>query len=112
MSDQVDGLAREGLGKAQDAAGAVLGDPILQAKGKLNEAAGTVQRRFGEAKDQVRGAVSQARDRLDHVSDLEDFVREQPLLGIALGVGLGFVLAAFLLGGRGKTIYVNTPPKH
>ena len=111
MSDQVEGLAREGLGRAQNATGAVLGDSVMQAKGKLNEAAGTAQRRFGEAKDQVRGAVDDARDAgFDRFSELDGYLREQPFVGLAIGAGLGFVLAAFLMGGR-KTIYVNTPPK-
>ena len=57
MDDQVVGIARQGLGRMQDAVGGLTGDAALQGKGKINEAAGAAQHAFGEAKSSLLEAV-------------------------------------------------------
>jgi len=118
--DRIEGAIKNGVGHLQDAAGGLVGDNGLQAKGKLKEAAGFLQDAFGQVKDhaaeilsdvteqasdalgqvkgQTKGAVAEARVRYD---DLAEFVIDNPLaaIGIAAGVGL---LIGLILRGRPK----------
>jgi uncharacterized protein YjbJ (UPF0337 family) len=107
MSDQIEGVARQGVGRIQDAVGGLTGDAKTQIKGKLNEAAGSVQSAYGQAKDQARGAVNHAKGRAeDTLDDIEQYLRDRPFTAIGIGVGLGLLLAHMLGGGR-KTIYLR-----
>ncbi len=62
--------------------GGLTGDSATQARGKVDEAAGSVQNLYGQAVDEVK-----------------DFASEQPLTALAAAVGVGVVLG-FLLGRR------------
>ncbi len=77
--NEVEGTIRKVGGKLQDAAGGLTGDETLQAKGKLNQAAGNAQQTFGAAAEEVRATV-----------------KESPLSALALvgaiAFGLGFLL--------------------
>ena len=94
--DRIEGGLKKGVGRVQDAFGGLTGDDRTQAKGKLNEAAGSVQ-----------DAVGQARERAQDLFDeVEGYAKAQPLaaLGGALAVG---VLLGFILHGGRKTVYVR-----
>ena len=105
--DRIEGAAKQGLGRVQDAAGGLFGSDKTQAKGKLNEAAGTVQNAYGQIKDQASDAVGQARDQAqDLYEQVEDFVKDQPFAAAAIGVGVGLLFGLMLRGGR-KTVYVR-----
>lgn len=113
MDDQVVGVAKQGLGRVQDAIGGLTGDPTLQGKGKINEAVGAAQHAFGDAKSSVLEAVDDivggVRGELHAQLDtLEGYVVTRPLqaLGVAAGVGL---LLGLLLRGRGRTVYTRAP---
>lgn len=113
MDDQVMGVARQGLGRVQDAVGGLTGDAALQGKGKINAAAGAAQQALGEAKssllDAVEGLVGGVRDELHAQLDtVEGYVAKRPLqaLGVAAGVGL---LLGLLLRGRSHTVYARAP---
>ena len=69
------GAARDFGGRVQDAVGGLTGDASAQVKGKWNQAAGKVQRTFGEASDELR-----------------DNVTSSPLLALAIVGGVGFAL--------------------
>jgi uncharacterized protein YjbJ (UPF0337 family) len=58
--NEIEGAVKEGVGHVQDAVGGATGDVDLQAKGKLNEAAGGAQKQVGRVVDRARGAVSEA----------------------------------------------------
>lgn len=113
MDDQVVGIAKQGLGRVQDAVGGLTGDAALQGKGKINEAAGAAQHAFGEAKsslleavdDIVGGVRGELYAQLDTV---ENYVAGKPLqaLGIAASVGL---LLGLLLRGASRTAYTRSP---
>jgi ElaB/YqjD/DUF883 family membrane-anchored ribosome-binding protein len=76
------------------------GDDETQAKGKLNEVAGSVQNTYGQIKDQAQDALGHATDKArDTYGSLESYVREQPLPALAIGVGVGFLLGVFLKSG-------------
>jgi ElaB/YqjD/DUF883 family membrane-anchored ribosome-binding protein len=83
MDEQIAGVTKQGLGRAQDAVGGLTGDGKTQAKGKLNEAAGA--------------------DRLDAV---EDYVTAKPLPAVAIAAAAGVVIG-LLLRGRSRTIYLR-----
>lgn len=107
-SDHVEGVIKNGLGHLQDGAGGLSGDHTLQAKGKLNEAAGFVQEKIGDLKHQASDIVGQAQDQSGkfltranaRYDDVEHLVSENPLIavGIAAVVGIGVGLAL-----RGRT---------
>jgi uncharacterized protein YjbJ (UPF0337 family) len=95
VDDRIEGAAKTGFGRVQDAFGGLTGDAGTQARGKLNQAAGAVQDATGKARESAE----------DLYGEVESYVREQPLaaLAVTLAVGLAF---GFLLRG-GKTVYVR-----
>jgi uncharacterized protein YjbJ (UPF0337 family) len=52
--DQVEGRAKEAMGKAQEVAGKAVGSLSEQAKGMANQVAGKTQAKFGDAKETVK----------------------------------------------------------
>jgi uncharacterized protein YjbJ (UPF0337 family) len=55
--DEIEGAARDALGKVKDATGGLTGDTGLQAEGKMDQASGKLQGKFGDVKDQFDNAV-------------------------------------------------------
>ena len=105
--DRIEGVARQGLGRVQDAAGDLLGSDRTQLKGKLNKVAGSAQDAYGQIKGQASEALGQARDQAQDVYDqVEAYVRDQRLTAVAIGAGLGLVLGLLMRGGR-KVVYVR-----
>lgn len=93
--DRAEGGLKGGVGRVQDAVGGLMGDAGMQARGKLNQAAGAVQ-----------GAVGQARGQAEDVyAQVESYTRERPLAALAAAVGAGVVIGLLLRGN--KTVYVN-----
>lgn len=111
MDDQVVGVAKQGVGRVQDAVGGLTGNVETQAKGKLNEALGTVQQAYGQAKGGVKdafeetleGVRGQIHDQLDAV---ETYVVSKPLPAVAIAGAIGIVLG-LLLRGHSKTVYLR-----
>lgn len=98
---QFEGLAREGLGRVEDSAGGFVGDAGLQAKGKLNEAAGAIQRTVGDVQAQAERLLGEAqvlgRDACDEV---DAFVRRRPWVSIAVAAGIGLLAGLALKPSR------------
>ncbi|KAA2214251.1 CsbD family protein [Teichococcus oryzae] len=69
--NRVTGAAREGLGRAQEAAGVLTGNDEYRARGAYNQGAGTAENMVGQ---------------------LCDNVREQPLTSLAIAAGIGYIL--------------------
>lgn len=80
--NEVTGTAKEYMGKAQGAAGDLLGDSSTSVKGRVNEAAGKVQAGYGQVADQAS----------DIASELGDRIKAQPLVAVAIATGLGYLL--------------------
>ncbi len=98
--DQIEGAARQGIGRMKETIGDALGNPGLQAKGVLDEALGTVQETYGRVSDGARGAIRQAAGRARSArGDLEDLVDQQPVLVAAIALGVGLAIGLLLLGG-------------
>ncbi len=54
-NDRFEGKAKQGVGSVKEMAGKVTGDTKLEAEGKTQKAAGTVQNTVGGVKDTLRG---------------------------------------------------------
>lgn len=80
--DKVEGTVREFTGKAQGAAGDLLGDAKTSTDGRVKEMAGQAQEYYGAAADQIRGLSEELTDR----------IHETPLLAVLGAVGLGYII--------------------
>jgi uncharacterized protein YjbJ (UPF0337 family) len=89
-SDRIEGAATNLGGKVKDAVGGMLGDSKTQAEGKADQLNGQVQNVYGSAKDTVRDATGTLG------SQVEDFVKQQPVLALLSAVGVGFVLSRLM----------------
>ena len=89
--DRVEGGLKKGAGKVQDAWGGLTGDTGTQAKGKANEAAGSVQNAVGQAASRAKDAYG----------DVQSYAKEQPAIALAVTLGVGFILG-FALRGDGR----------
>jgi len=98
---QLEGVAREGVGRVQDSAGGLIGDAAMQAKGKLNEAAGAAQRAWGDVQDQAGRLAGEARGvGLDAYDEVDAFVRRSPWVSIAVAAGIGLLAGLALKPSR------------
>jgi uncharacterized protein YjbJ (UPF0337 family) len=52
--DQGKGTVQKAKGKVREVAGAATGDRSLEAKGKLDQAAGSVRKGYGDVKEEFR----------------------------------------------------------
>ena len=87
--NRIEGAVKEGVGRVQDAFGGGFSDEGLQARGKLNEAAGSLQNIYGQA-------VDRAKDVLD---DAADMIERQPYAAAGAAALLG-LLAGLLIATR------------
>ena len=71
---QAEGTIRNVAGKAEEAAGRMMGDSTTEMRGKARQIAGQAQGAFGEA-----------------VETMRDIASDQPLIALALAAGIGFV---------------------
>jgi ElaB/YqjD/DUF883 family membrane-anchored ribosome-binding protein len=93
----IEGAIKEGVGRVQDAYGGATGDLGVQAKGKLNEAAGVAQRIYGDTVDQARELANTA----------SDFVAERPYAAMGVAALLGLVVGLLLGSAGGRTVYLR-----
>lgn len=76
-SNEFEGAARNVAGHVQDAVGALSGDAGQQVKGKVQQVAGNLQAKGGEALDSAR-----------------DMAASRPLGAMLAAAGVGFLLGA------------------
>ncbi|HEY4029368.1 MAG TPA: hypothetical protein VGM25_03415 [Caulobacteraceae bacterium] len=104
VEEQIEGLAREGLGHVEDGVGGFVGDTGLQARGKLDQATGAIQRTWGEVQDQAERLAGEARGMtLDAYDEVDAFVRREPWICIAVAAGVGLLAGLALRPPR--TVY-------
>jgi uncharacterized protein YjbJ (UPF0337 family) len=131
-SNEFEGAAKDLKGKIEDGAGGLTGDSKLQAEGKLDQAAGKIQNRFGETIDQVNEAANAAARRAAELAGevghkLNDAgeaiyetgqrageavgrtVQQQPLLSL-IGVAVVGYIAAFLIHSPSSPFAPPPPP--
>jgi uncharacterized protein YjbJ (UPF0337 family) len=71
MNDRFEGTVRTVAGRAQDAAGGMVGDVKTQARGAYNQASGAVQQ---------------------HTATFREVIRSQPLVAAFVAAGIGYFL--------------------
>jgi uncharacterized protein YjbJ (UPF0337 family) len=62
--DQVKGRAEAAKGKIKEAAGKVVGNEKLQGEGVADQAAGKVQKTYGDVKEDAKDAIKRGADKL------------------------------------------------
>jgi uncharacterized protein YjbJ (UPF0337 family) len=80
--DRIEGTVKEFAGRAQGAAGDLIGDTKTSAEGRLRQASGQAQEAYGAAADQIRGLSEELTDR----------IHETPLLAVLGAIGLGYLI--------------------
>src|ERR1700744_933941 len=89
--DRIAGTAKDWAGKVEGAAGDAMGDADTQAAGRIREAAGKVQKLYGQAKytarDYIGEAPSEAVGRL---------VSQNPIGSLLAAGAIGFGLALLI----------------
>ena len=122
----IEGEVKTGLGKVEGAAGDVLGDRDLKAKGgatqvegRGQDAVGWAQEAIGEAADHARVAAGrvadQAKNAYGRVTDqvqsardvIDPFVDERPYAALAIAAAGGLLLGLLLAGRGPKVVYVR-----
>ena len=62
MTDErIEGVAKKGVGRLQDAVGGLIGNDGIQIKGKLTEAAGSVQDAYGQVRERAEDLFGDVR---------------------------------------------------
>jgi uncharacterized protein YjbJ (UPF0337 family) len=85
--NRIHGPLRDATGKMQEELGRATGDLGTQAKGQLNQVAGTAQNIYGEAKDVARG-TARSHDRwLRHTIEVQPYTTALAILGIGWLLG-------------------------
>jgi uncharacterized protein YjbJ (UPF0337 family) len=69
--NRITGAARDAYGRVQETVGDAVGDARTQVRGRYNQARGQAE---------------------DAVGQVSDYAREQPLMAILIGVGVGYLL--------------------
>ena len=80
--DRFQGAARRMAGNVEEAAGRVAGDAKLQARGKFDRAAGSVQQSYGMAMQDLQDLADRVRLR----------TREQPLVALLAAAAIGYLI--------------------
>jgi uncharacterized protein YjbJ (UPF0337 family) len=58
--NEIEGAARDAIGKVKDGIGGLTGDPGLQVDGKVDQATGKLQAKLGDTMDQISDTASTA----------------------------------------------------
>ena len=84
LTQQLEGLLRD--------AGSDVVDDVM---GRLSRARSTVDEMIADAGEKGRDAARAARDFKDNlVDDVEETVREHPLMAIAIALGVGYIISS------------------
>jgi uncharacterized protein YjbJ (UPF0337 family) len=134
-ANQIQGAARDVEGKIKDGFGGLTGDTSTQIDGKIDQAAGKIQGRYGEAVDTAASAVGDLRRKLNDTvktvqSEAHDVgeaaykkgaqfggavnesVRENPWLSVLGMAAIGYV-ASFLIHSPSSPFAARAPePKY
>ena len=89
---RVTGAARNAGGRIEEGLGRVAGDPKSQVRGVLDQAQGTAENLYGQAKDAASSATESVRKT---ASSFEDIVRhtveDKPYTAVAIALALGWL---------------------
>jgi uncharacterized protein YjbJ (UPF0337 family) len=100
--------ARNVAGKAQEGVGRLAGDVKTEMEGRLNQAAGSAQELYGQARDAAREGVEAVQESADEVAKtlrkqsagleqkLRSSMNARPLMTVAMALGVGWFLGRML----------------
>jgi uncharacterized protein YjbJ (UPF0337 family) len=106
--NRVTGTARNLGGKVQEGVGRLAGDAKTEMEGRLNQAAGSAQELYGQARDAARQGVEAVQETAGDAANalrkksagLEQTIRssmdERPLMTVALALGIGWFVGRVL----------------
>ena len=94
--DHVEGGMKKAGGKLEDVWGGLTGDESRQAKGKVDQVAGSAQDLVGQAKSRAGGVYE----------EIESYAKDEPAVALGVALALGVVIGFVLHGGR-KTVPVG-----
>ena len=91
--NRMSGTARNGGGKVQEAVGKFTGDNKMEARGKVNQAAGDMEDLYGQAKD----AASDVAQSVQHSAKIADdlfrrSIEERPYTTAVAALAIGWVI--------------------
>ena len=124
--DELEGQIKNGMGKVEEAAGEVLGDPGLKLRGEARQFEGSAEEALGVAKKKIEQTARKAKAIVANATDqaaetyatlrqqaqdihatVDPFVRQKPYAAIVLAALAGLILGALFAGGGPKVIYVK-----
>jgi ElaB/YqjD/DUF883 family membrane-anchored ribosome-binding protein len=124
--ESIEGKVNNGLGKAEETAGEVLGDPGMELRGEARQFEGAAEDAVGKAKEVIGKTVQKAREAVteatDHATEayqdlrkraesvagtVDPFVKEQPYIAVMLAAIAGVIVGALFAGGGARVIYIK-----
>ena len=91
--DRIVGTARNLGGKAQEGLGRVTGDVKMQAEGVINQAAGTAQDLYGQAKENVSEAAEVVRQgAMDAEGYIRHTIEKRPYTAVLVALCVGWLM--------------------
>jgi uncharacterized protein YjbJ (UPF0337 family) len=92
--NRLTGTAKNLGGKVEEGLGRAAGDARTRAQGQLQQAEGSIQDLYGQAKDTTADAISAVREMVpDSVKDtLADFIEDRPYTAVAVALAIGWFL--------------------
>jgi uncharacterized protein YjbJ (UPF0337 family) len=91
--NRVSGTAKNLGGKAEEGLGRVIGNAKIQAQGQTEQAEGSVQDLYGQAKDSAGDAINAIRKMPGSVEDtIRDYIQNRPYTTAAIALGLGWLI--------------------
>jgi uncharacterized protein YjbJ (UPF0337 family) len=85
--NRIEGTARNMGGKLQEGLGRISGDAATQARGLGNQAAGSAQDLYGQAKDAAAGTATSLDDWFRHTAKSQPYVTALAILGVGWMLG-------------------------
>ncbi len=91
--DRVTGTAKKAGGKIEEGFGRMTGDTSSQIRGVLNQAPGSAERMYGEAKDAASEAAQGVRTAAQSFEDIvRNTIETRPYTAAAIALGIGWLL--------------------
>ena len=94
--DRLSGSAKNIGGQVEEGFGRVTGDEKTQLQGKAEQAEGTLQDVYGQAKETAADAAEAIRGRASEAGDfLRTTIEERPFTAAAIALAIGFLIGRF-----------------
>ena len=107
MAEGIEDAARRDWDEIQEDVYSDVEDAAARAHSRLAEAAGSLEETYHQVSEDAVKLMRQARRQASRqYAELEERLKEQPILGVGLGVVIGMLVALTLTGGP-RTVIVR-----